>query len=200
MVNKGDLVQIVCGLHANKSGHVVELLADHDKEDVAEALTRVSVRLGEKHLIFCRLGELRVIKECKACHFKFIPPDEHCLCDEPGCAKCIDVNCQDCAIMPTSNDLAELKPGTRDAFLREFHRNVPNVRAEKGCIEYGPTVDIQSGIKTQIPLREHVVTVVEQWESLEALQAHVAAPHMAAYRERVKDLVVRVSLQVLEPK
>jgi quinol monooxygenase YgiN len=95
---------------------------------------------------------------------------------------------------------AELKPGTREAFLREFHRNVPNVRAEKGCIEYGPTVDIQSGIKTQIPLREHVVTVVEKWESLEALQAHVVAPHMAAYRERVKDFVVRVSLQVLEPK
>jgi quinol monooxygenase YgiN len=95
---------------------------------------------------------------------------------------------------------AELKPGTREAFLREFHRNVPTVRAEKGCIEYGPTVDIQSGIKTQIALREHVVTVVEKWESLEALQAHVVAPHMAAYRERVKDFVVRVSLQVLEPK
>jgi len=45
-----------------------------------------------------------------------------------------------------------------------------------------------------------VVTIVEKWESLEALQAHVVAPHMAAYRERVKDFVVRVSLQVLEPR
>jgi quinol monooxygenase YgiN len=94
----------------------------------------------------------------------------------------------------------ELKPGTREAFLREFRGNVPKVRAEKGCIEYGPTLDTQSGIKTQIPLREHVVTVVEKWASLEALQAHVSAPHMAAYRERVKDFVLRVSLQVLEPK
>jgi len=95
---------------------------------------------------------------------------------------------------------AELKPGTRDAFLAEFRKNVPNVRAEKGCIEYGPTVDIASGIKTQVPLRDSVVTIVEKWESLEALQAHVVAPHMAAYRERVKDFVVRVSLQVLEPR
>jgi len=95
---------------------------------------------------------------------------------------------------------AELKPGTRDAFLAEFRRNVPNVRAEKGCIAYGPAVDVPSGIKTQIPLRDNVVTVVEQWESLEALQAHGVAPHMAAYRERVKDFVVRVSLQVLEPR
>ena len=95
---------------------------------------------------------------------------------------------------------AELKPGTRDAFLAEFRRNVPNVRAEKGCIDYGPNVDIQSGIKTQIPLRDTVVTIVEKWESLEALQAHIGAPHMAAYRERVKDFVVRVSLQVLEPR
>ena len=94
----------------------------------------------------------------------------------------------------------ELKPGTREAFLAEFRKTVPNVRAEKGCIEYGPTVDVPSGIKTQIPLRDSVVTIVEKWESLEALQAHGVAPHMATYRERVKDFVGRVSLQVLEPR
>ncbi len=94
----------------------------------------------------------------------------------------------------------ELKPGTQEAFLAEFRKNVPNVRAEKGCIEYGPTVDVPSGIKTQIPLRDSVVTIVEKWESLEALQAHGVAPHLATYRERVKDFVGRVSLQVLEPR
>jgi len=31
------------------------------------------------------------------------------------------------------------------------------------------------------------------------LKAHLAAPHMAAYREQVKDLVGGVALQVLEP-
>ncbi|RPH99454.1 MAG: antibiotic biosynthesis monooxygenase [Zetaproteobacteria bacterium] len=95
---------------------------------------------------------------------------------------------------------AEVKPGKRDAFLAEFRRNVPNVLAEKGCIEYGPTVDAKTDIKAQIPLRENVVTIVEKWESLEALQAHLGAPHMLAYRERVKDYVVGVTLQILEPR
>lgn len=94
----------------------------------------------------------------------------------------------------------EVKPGKREAFLAEFHKNIPNVRAEKGCLEYGPTVDLKTDIKAQIPLRESVVTVVEKWDSLPALQAHLAAPHMATYRERVKDYVAGVALQILEPK
>ena len=94
----------------------------------------------------------------------------------------------------------EVKPGKREAFLAEFHRNVPNVRAEKGCLEYGPTADVKTDIKAQIPLRNDVVTIVEKWESLQALQAHLVAPHMTAYRERVKDIVSGVTLQVLEPK
>ena len=94
----------------------------------------------------------------------------------------------------------EVKPGKREAFLAEFHKNMPNVRAEKGCIEYGPNVDAKTDIKAQIPLRENVVTIVEKWESLDALHAHLAAPHMATYRERVKDLVVGSKLQILEPR
>lgn len=94
----------------------------------------------------------------------------------------------------------EVKPGKREAFLAEFHKNMPNVHGEKGCLEYGPTVDLKTDIKAQIPLRESVVTVVEKWESLQALQAHLLAPHMATYRERVKDHVAGVTLQILEPK
>ena len=94
----------------------------------------------------------------------------------------------------------EVKPGKREAFLAEFHKNVSNVRSERGCLEYGPTVDAKTDIKAQIPLRENVVTIVEKWESLQALHAHLAAPHMATYRERVKDYVAGVTLQILEPK
>ena len=89
--------------------------------------------------------------------------------------------------------------GKRDAFVSEFHKLVPTVQAEAGCIEYGPTVDVDSGIAAQGGVRPNVVTIVEQWESLDALNAHLAAPHMAEYRGRVKDLVAGVSLQVLEP-
>ena len=94
----------------------------------------------------------------------------------------------------------EVKPGKREAFLAEFHRNIPNVRAEKGCLEYAPTVDLRTDIKTQIPLRENTATIVEKWESLPALQAHLQAPHMKEYRERIKDFVAGLTLQVLEPR
>ena len=44
------------------------------------------------------------------------------------------------------------------------------------------------------------IHVHEKWESLQALQAHLQAPHMREYRERVKDFVASVTLQVLEPR
>jgi len=93
----------------------------------------------------------------------------------------------------------EVVAGRREAFLAEFRKLVPLVRAENGCLEYGPAVDIASGAPAQVPLRPNVVTVVEKWESLDALRAHLQAPHMIEYRARVKDLVAGVQLQVLEP-
>lgn len=90
-----------------------------------------------------------------------------------------------------------VRPGCRDEFLRIFKANAPNVLAEDGCIRYQPTVDAPSGIATQ-QSEPNTVTIVERWESLDALHAHLKAPHMAAYRETVKDLVDRVDLKVLE--
>lgn len=92
-----------------------------------------------------------------------------------------------------------VKPGKRDAFLAEFHRIMPAVHAEAGCIEYGPTVDVASGMMMQGPLRENVAVIIEKWNSLDALKAHAQAPHMAEYRVAVKDLVESVTLQVLAP-
>ncbi len=93
----------------------------------------------------------------------------------------------------------ELVEGRREAFLEEFRKVVPLVRAEAGCLEYGAAVDLATGIAAQAPPRPDVVTVVEKWESVAALQAHLAAPHMAAYRPRVKEFVRATRLQVLQP-
>ena len=92
-----------------------------------------------------------------------------------------------------------LNAGCRDRFLEEFHKLVPTVHQEQGCLEYGPTVDVDSGIAAQGAAREEVVTIVEKWESLEALQVHLTADHMTEYRERVKDLVQGIELQILQP-
>ena|SRR5579871_715140 len=93
----------------------------------------------------------------------------------------------------------ELVPGKKREFLEEFHRLVPLVRGEAGCVEYGPTADVAAELPRQIPVRENVVTILEKWEDLAALRAHLVAPHMGPYREKVKGLVSSVSLQVLSP-
>jgi len=93
----------------------------------------------------------------------------------------------------------ELLEGQLDAFLREFKNLVPEVLNEDGCIEYGPTMDVETNIAAQLEARTDVVTVVEKWESLDALEAHLTAPHMLAYRQRVKSMVQNATLQVLRP-
>lgn len=93
----------------------------------------------------------------------------------------------------------ELAAGKREAFLAEFRRVVPLVRAEAGCLDYGPAIDVSSGLNAQLSVRADVVTVIERWESLDALRAHLGASHMEEYRARVKDYVLRTQLQVLQP-
>lgn len=93
----------------------------------------------------------------------------------------------------------QVNSGCRDQFLSEFHRIVQTVREEEGCIEYGPAVEFESQIPVQAPPRADVVTIIEKWESVKALEAHFSAPHMASYREQVRDLVRWVDLRILEP-
>lgn len=93
-------------------------------------------------------------------------------------------------------DVAE---GKRAAYLEQFNWVVPHVRAEDGCIEYGAAVDTPTPIAVQSAIRPNTVVVVEKWASLEKLQAHLKAPHMDEYRQRVTGLVTGVSLQILEP-
>lgn len=92
-----------------------------------------------------------------------------------------------------------LHPGFRNDFIAAFNANVPAVLAEDGCVQYEPVVDTAHKLDRPQTLRENVVTVVEKWASLEALHAHLGAPHMATYREQVKDMVDHVDLQVMEP-
>ena len=93
----------------------------------------------------------------------------------------------------------DIAPGKRDEYLELFAQLAPKVLAEQGCLAYGPTVDVDSGIGMQMPMRDDVVTVVEQWADLDALRAHLSAPHMSEYKESVKGIVVGLDLQVLQP-
>lgn len=91
-----------------------------------------------------------------------------------------------------------IEPGRREEFLAEFHQLVPLVLAEDGCLEYGPTVDADTPISAQ-QTNENRVVIIEKWESVSHLEAHLDAEHMHAYRKRVKDMVAETRLQILRP-
>ena len=93
----------------------------------------------------------------------------------------------------------ELKPDSREDFLKVLGDNVSNVKGEAGCLAYEPAVDIDSGLPVQGVVRENVVTILEAWESLEHLVAHLNAPHMLSYRDAVTDYVENVSVQIMAP-
>ena len=93
----------------------------------------------------------------------------------------------------------ELVEGRRDEFLAVLRRLVPTVMAEEGCLEYGPMIDLSSGIPGQPPLRGNAVIMVEKWESLAALQAHLATAHMKQFFQATEMMRVGVALHVLQP-
>ncbi len=91
------------------------------------------------------------------------------------------------------------KPGRREAILAAFRANMPAVHAEKGCIEYAPAIDADGVGGLQTKFGPDTFVVIEKWESLDALKAHAAAPHMAAYAAKTKDLIASRVIHVLSP-
>ncbi len=83
--------------------------------------------------------------------------------------------------------------------LKEFRANVPNVRAEKGCIEYGAAIDADPGPSFAAKYGADAFVVIEKWADVAALNAHAAAPHMKAYAAKIKDLMANRAVYVLSP-
>lgn len=91
-----------------------------------------------------------------------------------------------------------VREGSLAEYTSLFQENVPNVLAEAGCIRYSPCVDAATGWETQ-DLDDRRLTIVEAWESMDALQAHSRAAHMVAFREKAGHLVESVRIQVVAP-
>ncbi len=91
----------------------------------------------------------------------------------------------------------QVKEGKMSQFMKIFKTNIPNVLQEKGCIEYIPTIDLPSGLPPQ-ELNPKIATIIEKWRCLDDLKAHLSAPHMLDYKEKVKDIVEGMSVKVLE--
>jgi quinol monooxygenase YgiN len=91
------------------------------------------------------------------------------------------------------------KPGQRATILEHYRGNVAAVRAEQGCIEYGAVVDADNALPFQTEWGADTFVVVEKWQSMEALKAHAAAPHMAAYGAKTRELIATRVIHIMQP-
>ncbi|MSQ87714.1 MAG: antibiotic biosynthesis monooxygenase [Betaproteobacteria bacterium] len=91
------------------------------------------------------------------------------------------------------------KPGQRETILTHFRANVVAVRAEQGCIEYGAALDADPALGFQTQCGPDTFPVIEKWESMDALKAHAAAPHMAAYGAKTREFVASRVIHILQP-
>ena len=91
------------------------------------------------------------------------------------------------------------KPGMRDTILTHFRANVPAVKAEEGCIEYGAAFDADPALPIQTKYGADTFVVIEKWASMEALKAHGAAPHMAAYAAKTREHIASRTIHIMQP-
>jgi quinol monooxygenase YgiN len=91
------------------------------------------------------------------------------------------------------------QPGKREQILQHFRANVPNVLAEPGCLEYGAAVDAHDALPVQTKWGAETFLVIEKWDSMQALKAHAAAPHMAAYAAKTRELIASRVIHILTP-
>jgi quinol monooxygenase YgiN len=89
------------------------------------------------------------------------------------------------------------KPGEGPALLAAVQANLAAVRAEEGCIEYGPALDAPF---SPAKFGDDAVIVLEKWATPEALAAHGKAPHMATFSASIRDIMAgRPSIHILQP-
>lgn len=92
-----------------------------------------------------------------------------------------------------------LKEGRREDYLQQLCAILPTIHEEEGCLEYCPTIDIDTGSRFQRMCGPDMVIIQEKWKSLSALKSHGLSPHMTDFRRRVKPFVQSMELQVLSP-
>lgn len=97
--------------------------------------------------------------------------------------------------------LAEIRtrPGShhRQTVIDSFAIAVPLVLKEEGCHGYQPLVDNAAHVSFQTTAPDSIF-MVEQWETVAHLEAHLKTVHMQEHSERVKDSVLDVHIRILE--
>jgi len=86
----------------------------------------------------------------------------------------------------------------RAAYVAKTKEVVDKVRAEPGCLFYSLMGDAQTDWEKPQRSGEKVLWMIEHWDSIQSLKAHLATPHMKAFGPSVSPLRASSTFQVLE--
>ncbi len=93
----------------------------------------------------------------------------------------------------------DLKP---DADIGEYVKRtlsvVPTVRSEEGCQLYTLLGDAHTDWDKPQRFGDRTMWMLEKWDSIDALKAHLDTAHMKAFGPTVKDMRVNGTFHVLE--
>ena len=83
------------------------------------------------------------------------------------------------------------KDNMREKFIEELHQSgvVDTIRSEDGCIFYDYYLSLQD---------KNIVVLLENWESQEKLDKHLAAEHMSIVREIKAKYISNATLEKFE--
>ena len=94
---------------------------------------------------------------------------------------------------------SDIVPGRMEEFLDACRWLKPQSLAEEGCLGYEYTAEVQSALGAQEPVDVNRVTLIETWESLEALASHGTQPHTQEFVRKVSEVRKRMVVRVTSP-
>lgn len=93
----------------------------------------------------------------------------------------------------------DLKPDADIAdYIAKTRAVVPAVRAENGCQMYTLLEDAETSWEKPMRFGERTLWMIEKWDSIDALKAHLEAPHMKAFGPTVRSMRASGTFHVLQ--
>ncbi len=78
--------------------------------------------------------------------------------------------------------IIQIDPAKRDVAIAAMRDLMAETRKEKGCVAYVMSGDFEDA---------GTIRLFEEWDSQDALDAHVKAPHMAKFQAQIPNLGFR---------